>query len=131
MQYETELTIGQFDQAVLTVLIDYTFDGDDIIIEDVFTTKWSGSSGDLDRDELEAVGGDGSWAGVIDKEAKRVCEELVESQDWLYQHIDHFDKGDDREEDKECDNFGEGVSCECPACKRLQAILERDFEVYE
>lgn len=121
--FETELTFGSYDQVGVTVAIEFEFDGLDINVTDVKVTKYSASCGDMDRQALAKVGGDGSWLEMLDEIAKRDCQRVVDEGGWLYLELMENDP-----QMRECDNFGEGIDCDCPACERLQNLLEEDFE---
>ena len=96
MIYETELALGQYDQITTTVCIEFRLftrknQWGSIIqminLLGVQVTSWSSDASDLNRDELEALGGDGSWVEHVDRRAFQRVRELVNAQDWLYDQL--------------------------------------------
>ncbi len=96
MIYETELLLGQFDQIQTTICIEFNrFTRKNqwgsiiqmINLLGVQVTSWSSDVNDLNRDELEALGGDGSWVEHVDRRAFQRVKELVNAQDWLYDYL--------------------------------------------
>lgn len=101
MIYEAELLLGQYEQFSLTVAIEFdTFNRNNqwgssikmIRLLGVAVTSVSNHDLDLSRDDLEAMGGDESWAEYLDRKAFHRVKELVNAQDWLYDHLCHFDR---------------------------------------
>lgn len=96
MTFETELDLGRNCQGVATILIEFAtftrknrFDSFITMVNllSVRVTSWSSWLCELSRDELEELGGDGSWADMADQIAYKRVKELVTAQDWLYDHL--------------------------------------------